>query len=283
MKKINKNLKSLCIHTLISFCLFLSFSCAHERTDHSNLAQVKYETCMPLREYVTTYNYLENHKSYALTTKHAYKIADSVSKGCTGAAERFIKITGLLSHATIDTQTAMKKAIKFALSTNTLTNNFITIFKNTYSEDALDLNVNESLKMASELSIDFKGNPEVVREDFEVLVAFCISSDDLDLPKKRCAQMAYRISKLGEKFEGRVSEEFLDLFEYLNNADGPNLTTFDALKIAEQALQYGPAANENFIDAYKYAVSESGLNLNRAESVKFAKLMASRSLQEKKL
>lgn len=277
-----KYIKILLNSSLVFSGLLLSVSCAHKRTDHKNLAEDKYQTCMPTREYVTTFNYIEDHKDYAINAKDARKIADSVSKGCTGAAERFIKVTGLLSHAAIDTQTAMKKGVELALSTDAITKNFIVIFKNTYSEDALDLNVNESLKIATELSIDFKGNPKSIREDFKDLVEFCASAQELDLPKQKCAQMAYRISKLGEKFEGSVSDEFLNLFEYLSDTDGPNLTTFDALAVAEQALQYGPAAKENFIDAYKYAISDSGLHLTRPESVKFAKLMASRSLKEKK-
>lgn len=242
-----------------------------------------FHECLSTREFITTLNFLRKHTEFAIKEKDAVYVADQVSQGCTGAAKRFIQVTNLLTKAKLATKQAIETALKFALASPAETKTFIIIFKEAFLKKYLDLDLMTSVNLAVSLSIDSKGDAKKYKKDFQRLVEFCISTENLDLPKPRCAQMSSRITKLGKDYKKGSSEPFIELYRFLiSTDDGPSLPTFDALKVAEEVIGHGPAARKNFRQAYKYATSESGLDFDKSRAIKFARKMASRSIKKDK-
>jgi len=236
------------------------------------------ENCLATREYVTALEFLREKKNnFLLPPKQAQKVSSTVSKGCTGAAGRFIKVTSLLSAADLDSNNAISIAKRFALSTDSETAAFITIFKKVYLKKYLDLSVQKAVQIALSLSIDFQGKKKHVLDDFHRLVKFCVSEKGLDLPKPKCAGMAVQITRLGQGFDSGVSVAFIELYNYLTETGGLALATYKALEISQKAIVHGPLSKTNFIQAYKYAIAKKGLDSTKLQAVNFAVSMAARS------
>lgn len=237
------------------------------------------EQCSAAKEYVTTLNFLRDHKEFSIKNQDALKVASEVSKGCSGASLRFIQVVNLLVKAGIDSGTAIITGKEFAFQTTEKTNSFISIFKGSFLKKYLDMDLLSSKKIALELTIGLKKSPEIVGSDFASIADFCATSQGLDLPKTQCAQYALNVIKAADQFEGPIAPPFLDLYHFLtDDRHGPKATTYDALKLAESVLKFGPMAKDNFITAYRYALSKKGLDISRNEAIEFAKQIASQSI-----
>lgn len=246
----------------------------------SSLATVKPTTCLSSREFVTTVNYLRERKDLGLQKKSIVDIADKVSKGCSGASQRFINIVKVLSKVGIDSASAVKSALKFAEKEDQVTEAFINTFKKAYSPDFLDLDALNAMRISLELSANFQGDPKKAKEDFEKLAHFCKNKKSLDLPLPRCSQLALDITKKGEKFDSNIAEPFIKLVNFLlKDGKGPKQSIGDALKTAEELISYGPTSNKNFQEAYIFAIDKKGLAYTELDAIKFAKVMAKRSLK----
>lgn len=240
----------------------------------------KHIPCEATKEYVTTVEYLRDKKNFGMKAKQIYKVADSISKGCSGASQRFIKITNLLTKVGIDSSSAISHAKKFSKKEDTFVDAFITIFKQTYSSKNLDLDALNSLKISLKLSVEFSGNIEVAVGDFNDLVEFCKDRKEMDLPLPRCAQLATRITRLGQNYDEPIASPFIKLVRFLEESSkGPKQPKSNVIKIAESVIKYGPVASQNFIDAYKYAINKKGLGFSELQAIKFGKKLASRSFK----
>src|SRR5690349_12308650 len=76
--------------------------------------------CTFAREYITTLEYLRAHKDYAIPEAEARKLAQKVSEGCTGAAQRFIKVLDALSHAGVSANDSIQTGIEISTRTDTV-------------------------------------------------------------------------------------------------------------------------------------------------------------------
>lgn len=278
------------MRVVIILSLICGISCSHavKNKDQSEivepqpqpLASVDDKNCLATREYVTAIQYIRSEKDFAVNEVDARKVADEVSKNCSGSSSRFIKMTNLLVNAGIDSKTAIETGIRFSSGNDKDVDSFVTIFRYSFMKEYLDLDLLTSLKNARELSVDFAGDKAYAREDFQRLAEYCISSKNLDLPKPQCASLALRISKFGANNESPVSKKYIDLYEYIISSKGPHKPTNEALVLAEQVVSKGSFATENFIQAYKFGSSSKGLSLNENEALKFAIDMSHRSVKK---
>jgi hypothetical protein len=227
-------------------------------------------SCTTAREYITTLEFLRDRKELALPEADARKVAHEASKGCTGAAQRMIKVSVVLSQAGLGSPDAIKRGLSYAKRTDQEAETFVTIFRRAYSKDAMDLDLRASIKMAEDLSREFEGDTLAVRDDFERLLDFCSGSDQLGLPKPSCGTFAARLAKQGQKWSGGISVPYIQAFEFATSKKGPSLATAKAIEIANQLAVAGPGSTENFIAAYKYAVAPKGLALAENAALKFA-------------
>jgi hypothetical protein len=260
---------------LLPFLFFssISFSSSGQTVPKSIL-------CLSTREFVTTLEFLREHKEFSLSEQDARLLSEKVSDGCTGASKRFIQVLNVLVKAGVPTKKAIEIGLKFGQSSDDKTAAFLTIFKGSYIESLLDLDVNQAMKIALELSDTYEGKSKLVEKNFNLLVEFCVDKKSLDLPLPECARLAARVVKNGSDHEFYISNEFISLFNYLTDEKAANLPTFEALVVSEFVTKFGPEAKKNFIPAYEYAVNKKGLDRSVKDAIEFGKTMASKSVKK---
>lgn len=236
--------------------------------------------CLSTREYITTLEFLREHKEFSLSEQDARSMSQKVSDGCTGSSKRFIQVLNVLVKAGVPTKSAMESSLKFALSTDDVTSSFLTVFKGAFVESLLDLDVSQALSVALELSHSYEGNTKVAEKNFNKLVEFCIDKKSLDLPLPECARIGARVVKNNSGFDYSITDEFISLFNYLTQDKGANLPTYEALNVSEYVTKYGPESKKNFIQAYEYALNKKGLDRSNKDAIEFGKTMASRSVKK---
>ncbi len=248
------------------------------------LAAVKPEIklCNATKEYVSTMEYLRSSPDFGLKDDQIRKIADEVSKGCSGAFARFYKSSQTLIQAGFDAKGSFENAIKFSAKDDRYTDTFLTIFKKSYLQEYLDMDLLNAVKVGMSLSAEFDGNVKKVVKDFDQLVKFCRDQKELNLPLGQCAEMAAKVTKSGEPFEEAIGETYIKLYHFLVSSKGPNLTMYKALEVAQDVISAGPKSFDNFEKAFKYAESEKGLALPRDKALELSIQLAKRSFQEVK-
>lgn len=265
------------IFSVLCFCL-LSACSLFSRSKPEVIAG-----CLASREYITTLEYIRTQKEFALNEKQARELANKVSLGCTGASKRFIQVTNLLIKSDLPSQKAIETAMTYAHGTDEEYLAFISVFKSSYLESLLDLDLERSLNIATDLSLSFKGDKKVAEKEFTRLVDFCVSKKSLDLPLMECAKSASRIIKSAEPFDFNVGSDFIEVFNYVTDNDKANIPTYEALKVAETVVKFGPEAKKSFVSAYEYAVSKKGLDVSVNDAIEFGKTMASRSIKKEEI
>lgn len=242
----------------------------------------KFETCTPSKEFITTMNYLKEKKEFSLNQNDAVSTAKEVAKGCRYSGKRFINALDLLLKINLATSDAIKVAKQVANSDEVKSEAFNDVLKRSFTKKYLDLPLKDAVHYAMELSINFKGSPAMAHADFKKLVDFCKDDDYLEMPLGKCAEMSLKVSKLTTRYSQSLSKSYITLFEFLNDKEGPNLPTYQALSIANELIEYGPTVAQSFKTAYEYASNEkSGLALDRTKAINFAKDLSKYSSREK--
>ncbi len=262
---------------LLLLSLFLSFPVLAK--SKKDVEEEKDLTCHSTREYVATLKFIQKKASrLGLSEANAKLVADEVSQGCDGSAQRFIDIVNALLVAELDPKSSVETGLRFAKATDIETKNFLTVFKRAFLGKYLDLDLRNSVKLAESLSIDYKGEAQEVASDFIKLVSFCTDTKKLDLPYLKCAQLAAKVTSTRPEFKPYAANDFLKLFKFIRD-DKPHRSSGEALQIAEEVVTFGPTAAENYIQAYQFAASKSGLQYEDARAMEWAMLMAKRSLK----
>ncbi|HAZ12216.1 MAG: hypothetical protein A2X86_03175 [Bdellovibrionales bacterium GWA2_49_15] len=239
--------------------------------------------CLSTREYVTSLNFLREQKALGLEEKDARNLADLVSKGCTGAAQRFIKTTNLLVQAELPSRIAITTAQEMSGKSDQVSENFAQIFAKVYLEKFFDLPASEALRLARSLAFDIERSPSKVIEDFTILSDFCLSRKGLDLPLAQCLALMEKVIPQGREQEDSVAKAFIRLFEFLSSDEkGPKMATLKAIEEGKKTIQYGPNAVDNFIQAYAFATSATGLGLTYGQGVEFAQKLSERTVKSVK-
>ncbi len=234
--------------------------------------------CKSSREYITTLEYLRDKKAFALSETQSREIAQKVSGGCTDASKRFIETTELLIKAEMDSRKVFDYSLKMALTSNEASLTFQKVFKESFVQDLLDLDLLVALETAYQLSHDFSGSYSDLSNDFNFLVRFCVDQKSLGLPLKECAGFATRIARIGSQIKSPVSDNFRKGFDFLTRPDKVNLPTVDALKTLEKILPFGAQGLENFTQAYEYATSEKGLAMPIKQGIDFSLVLVAKTL-----
>ncbi len=232
------------------------------------------DTCSSAKEFITTFEYLRGHKELGLSSQEMFNVATAVSKGCTGAAARFVKVFEVLTKSDAGTRDAMKIAIQLASKPQAYCDTFVKVFSRSYLSEYLDLDYFTSLKLANALATDYKGDPNIAAKDFVKLVDFCVNDKEVGLAKPECGLIAGRIVKHAENFHALVAGEYIKVYHFLTSESGPSAPIITALKISENVVSQGPEAGDNFITAYNYAIDRSGLNFTAGQSITFAENIA---------
>lgn len=243
--------------------------------------QVEEKFCQSTKEYITAFRYLEAQKAFTLKKDDMMKIADVVSKGCNGAAKRFIETNDLLVKAGVKTDDALKLAMKFAEKSDQTTNTFATIFKETFLKEYLDLDLRTAIDFSMKLSLEADGDAVMIKNDFQKIVKFCLDNKGLDLSGPKCSDLAAKVAASGSKYKLEMSPTFFEHYSFLTDKDGADLATYKALEISVKLIEAGPLSANNFKDAYKFAISKKGLDQGKSQAISYAEQMALRSIEEK--
>ncbi|MEK6624968.1 MAG: hypothetical protein AABY86_08370 [Bdellovibrionota bacterium] len=240
---------------------------------------VPVRNCLSTREYITSLNYLREQKSLGLEEKDSRNLADLISKGCTGAAQRFIKIINLLIKAELPSKLAISTAEEICNKSDQVAENFAQIFAKVYLEKFFDLPATEALRLARNLALQLERKAIKVLEDFTILSDFCLSRKGLDLPFTQCLSLIEKVLPQGREQEDSIARAFVKLFEFLTSEEkGPKMATNKALDEAKKTIAHGPNGVENFMLAYLFATNPTGLGLPYIQAIEFAQKMAGRTV-----
>lgn len=236
--------------------------------------------CDPIKEYRMAINFFRVQKDEINPSEsRARELAAEISKGCAGAAQRFVKVFLLLKKSGVDHPRAIEYAIEFAKSDDETVENFFEIFKKTYLGEYFDLDYSTSLKMSFALSKLYKGNRKHAREDFLEISKFCLNKDGLNLPVANCAELSMEMAKLSQYYPDGIKTDFFNLYKSLREDRRFGVTIKTALRIIHEVLPFGPTAPKTFLESYEYAIDPSGLASGGIAAIKFAVLMAKKSVK----
>lgn len=245
------------------------------------LAEQKKKSCDSTGEYIKALAFMRDNKDFVVTENAARQIADKISKGCTGAADRFAKILTMLKRIGISDRKALEMAFEFAKLPDYVQTNFTEIFTKSFLTEFFDYDFTTALALAFELSKDYKGDPVQVRNDFIELVRFCKDGQKLDLPTQHCAEYTIKLARLSQYYENGIRAPFYKLYGALREKEEFSLDIKTSLDLTYNVLKGGPKAIDNFFSAYEYASKKEGLGFAQDKAMQFALKMAKRSYSGK--
>lgn len=235
----------------------------------------KAKLCNSTEAYTKTLKFLRETKDFHFNEEANRKIAEQVSKGCTGSAERFSQVLVLLKTVGLSEKKSLEVALEFVFSSPDVQKNFIEVFSKSFLSEFFDYEFPKAMKLALELSKDYEGDPAILRADFISLVKYCKEKKGLDLPLSQCASYAVMVAKLSQFHEKGIATEFTTLYEQLRFRKDMTFDVKKAMEIAPRILQSGPKAKDNFFAAYEFAMKD--LEFNRAQALTFGLQLADRS------
>lgn len=238
--------------------------------------------CHSAKEYITTYNFLKSKKELLLKEEDLQLISTNVTLGCDDAAKRFIKVFEILSKAEVDSKSALNYAKIYSKRTNNAADAFVTVFKDSFLKDFLDLDLKTSLDLANKIVPVEDKLTKIVSDDFENITKFCKGSSGLTLNGQACANLAIDIVNSSIKYEAKIFKNFKSSFDYLSDGAKVNLASFEALKLAKEISSYGPKAFDNFKETYEFLMRDEVLKTQTKTVLERAIAVSKNSSFEKK-
>lgn len=230
--------------------------------------------CQASREYITALNYLRDRKDIGITEKQARKMADQISKGCTGSAQRFIRAFEVLNKVEIGAQTARDVALVLTQTTDEIAENFILIFTTSFVKNELDLSSQKSVELAKKLSYGYKGNFDAAKSDFNTLISFC-KREDLGLALSLCGEFMVEVILESAHLGVKIGDEFVSAFDYLRSQPMLKASVTESMAVAKKVSVQGPRALENFTRSFEFAISDEGLAYNAQQALNHSLRMVS--------
>jgi hypothetical protein len=235
-------------------------------------SQAAPSTCESGKEFVTTYEFLRDDSDLAAAGDNAVRVAGQVAAGCNGAAKRFIQTVKFLKKTEIPLNEILKTSIDFSQREDEHAEAFTQIFKSAYAEDGFDLDIGNSLKLAKQMSVEYRGPVQKALKAFQSVSEFCLKKIEINLSKSDCAELSKNVALSSTEEGPAAGEEFMKSFLYLKV--NVALSEGDALKLAQNLVKINPAAFGNFKVSYEYALSPSGLNVAKDQALQLGKKMA---------
>ncbi len=261
------------------FALLVSFpdKTPAQSTDKNN----KVFDCSAAREFSTVYKFLTDKEELFLKKDKAIELSTYISKGCTGAAARFIRVVFLLLKSGFTGNDATQYGKELALKSEQQVDAFIKIFKISFLRNGLDLDAQSALSIARRFSVDYKGDPEQALADYENIAIYCSDQEALALPKSHCAEISQIFALLGEKSKIATAPLFKTGLEFLTqDSRGPGMTIKEAIKVMRRIMAQTPQAMENFKNVFLFSSTKDGLALNRNDAIKVAEKVSANTYWE---
>jgi hypothetical protein len=233
------------------------------------------EHCRATEEYIKAVEFLRRGKT--IPENDVRKIADWVSAGCTGSANRFVRTYQTLQKSGVSLQKSVEVALLMTKEDDVAVENFHEIFGRVFASEFFDSNFHAALQAAMELSRNFKGDLSSAKTDFNQFTKFCLDQKTMGLAVQQCGVVAVRFTKFGQYFIGGVFTPFKEIYELLRDDKRFGISIQESLDVAEKVLRNGPASKLNFIQAFNYAISNEGLNVPNRDALEFALRMTERS------
>ncbi len=126
---------------------------------------VHFDFCDSTPELIRTYEFLKEQKEVPTTEEQNLRVAEIVSEGCNGAAERFIEVILLLKKAGLSSAGSLRFCLEFSKLPKDVQKNFVEIFQDIYSPEMYNQDYKFAVEMALKLSKEFKGSTRTVRKD----------------------------------------------------------------------------------------------------------------------
>lgn len=242
-----------------------------------------FKACKSTDEFKKSYEFLIKESDLSLNDTNSLVHALEISKGCNGAAGRFIELYSLLKKSGVDLGQSFKYAKIFAGLETERAESFREIFKKAFLENNLDLDFLNAFELALALSKDYKGDPAKIKNDFVSLVKFCTGEKDMSLSYKYCGQMIIKLSKSTEMYPQGVFPEFKKLYDFLRDHKRLGLSIQSTLEIIPEVLKNGPRSVDNFLSAINYSLEGKDLQLNENQALKLAMTLSNQSWTEEKV
>ncbi len=238
----------------------------------------KLKPCESFKEFQSAYESLLRDGDLALGEEKSARLALKISQGCNGSAQRFIKAYEMMKK----TGVAMTKSVEVGLDFSALDDerlkNFHEVFSKMYLENYFDFDFATAYRVSFQLSRDYEGKAQDVREDFIKLAKFCTQSDKVALPLKQCAELALKIVDHTPKFSGGLFSTFEKFYTFLRTDKRMGLSVIDSLNLVPKVFAYGPKAPENFQQALEYALSSNKITIDHPNAINLALRLARQSL-----
>lgn len=235
--------------------------------------------CTSAQDFQKIYEFLKTEKDLDLTDVRSLKISFEVLNGCTGSAERFIKIYSLLKKSGVSLKEAFKAGLDFSALTDERTENFVVIFKDSFLNEFLDFSFDLSYKLAFQLSKELPAGVQRVRSDFHRFVSFCMDSKKAGLPLAVCAKYSLKFVDLTQSQQVELYPNFEKLFLFFTDGKGLKLNISEALPLCFKILGYGPHATENFFETLKYSQK---MNISLRQSIELSLIVSQKTTIEAK-
>lgn len=236
--------------------------------------------CDPIKEYKEAILYFRNNKTeISPSESRAREWSLKISKGCSGAAKRFIKVFLLLKKSGVDQSRAVLYGIEFANTDDDTVESFFELFKKTYLGEYFDLDYSSALKLSFELSKKYKGNRRQAREDFLELSKYCLNKEGLNLPVSYCVDLSVNLTRMSQYYPDGIRNDFFRLYKTLREDRKFGVNILTAIRIIKEVLPYGPLATQTFLKSYEFAIDPSGLGSGGMAAVKFAVNMSKNSVK----
>jgi hypothetical protein len=270
--------------------LFFAFITASARADievkspqerentYDEPAKEKTKPCESFKEFQSAYEALLADSDLGLGEEKSARVALQISQGCNGSAQRFSKAFEMMKKTGVALTKAVEVGIDFSGLDDERLKNFHEVFSRMYLENYFDFDFATAYKVSFQLSRDYEGKAQDVREDFIKLVKFCTQNDKAALPLKQCAELALKIVDHTPKFPGGLYTSFERFYTFLRTDKRMGLSVIDSLNLVPKVFAYGPKAPENFQLALEYALSSNKITIDHPNAMNLALRLAKQSL-----
>ncbi|MGZ3748311.1 MAG: hypothetical protein ACXWRE_13100 [Pseudobdellovibrionaceae bacterium] len=268
-----------CIFTMASARAEIEVKSPQERENtYLPPEKEKPKPCESFKEFQKAYESLLSDSDLALGEEKAARLALRISGGCNGSAQRFSKAYEMMKKTGVALTKAVEVGLEFSGLDDERLKNFTEVFSKMYLESFFDFDFATAYKVSFQLSRDYEGKVQDVREDFIKLVKFCTLNDQVNLPLKQCAEVAIKIVEQTPKFPGGLYSSFEKFFTFLRTDKHLGLSVMDALNLVPKVFSYGPKAPENFREALEYAFSSKKITIDHPNAMNLALRLARQSL-----
>lgn len=240
----------------------------------------KPKPCESFKEFQTAYEGLLKDGDLALSEERAARVSLQISHGCNGSANRFFKAYEMMKKTGVALTKAVEVGLDFANLDDERLKNFNEVFSKMYLENYFDFDFTTAYKVSFQLSRDYEGKAQDVREDFTKLVKFCTQNDKAALPLRQCAELALKIVDHTPKFPGGLYSSFEKFYTFLRADKRMGLSVIDSLNLVPKVFAYGPKAPENFQQAMEYALSSNKITIDHTNAMNLALRLAKQSLPD---